>query len=295
MTHAATFTRSDTERPLFVISDLHIGDGSARDNLVKGNKSLLLQRFLDEVERRNGVLVVLGDLFELWRYSMEAILEYWHKLIDRIAAMDLIYVPGNHDALFDKPFRKNRTLHPIFESLHQPFVRTIGGRQFKFMHGHEVDPIIPDNLNRLVPAIRLLCGAFELRDDRCLITCDRVTDALLEAGEQLLYRWHKLTRQLDMAIYEHLGFSNDQLASMKRPLRTRNMLARFFKQQQSGLYDVTITGHTHKAGRFGQWYFNSGCWTQSVMNYLVVTPDGQVSVENWNGRTGSSNITLIHA
>lgn len=294
MTDAISHLFRDTDRPLYVISDLHIGDGSSRDNLIKGGKADLLCRFLDEVEKRNGILVILGDFFELWRYSMEAILTAWHTLIDRIASMDLIYVPGNHDSLFDKPFRKHQSLHRIFESLHAPFVCTLGERTFKFMHGHEVDPIISDKLTHLIPAIRLLSGAFEFSPDRCLVTCDRFSDALLELGEQFLHGWHKLTRQLDMAIYEHLGLSNDQIAWLKRPLRTHKMLARFF-QQQDGLYDITITGHTHKAGRFGQWYFNCGCWTQSVVNYLVIQPDGHVQVKNWNGKTSSYNRNLLYA
>ncbi len=295
MTDVSKHLCSMTGRRLYVISDLHMGDGSSRDNLVKGNKSILLQRFLDEVETQDGMLVVLGDLFELWRYPADAILEHWQKLIDRMSQMDLIYVPGNHDALFDKRFEKERTMHPIFKKLHQPFVSTIGGQRFKFMHGHEIDPMISDGMIRMAPVLRLLTGAFEFRQDQCLITCDRVSDALLEAGEQFLHGWHKMTRQFDQAVYEHLGFTNEQLAWLKRPLRTRKMLARFFREQRDGLYDVTITGHTHKAGRFGQWYFNSGCWTQPVVNYLVIQPDGAISVQDWTADGSLRNRTLVHA
>ena len=286
---------SMTERRLYVISDLHMGDGSSRDTLAKGGKSVLLQRFLDEVERQDGVLVVLGDFFELWRYQAAAILEHWHTLIDRMSQMDLIYVPGNHDTLYDNRFEKERRMHPIFEKLHPPFVRTIGGQRFKFMHGHEVDPMISDRMIKLAPVLRLLTGAFEFRQDQCLITCDRVSDALLEAGEQFLHGWHKMTCQFDQAVYEHLGFTNEQLAWLKRPLRTRKMLARFFRQQQDGVYDVTITGHTHKAGRFGQWYYNCGCWTQPIMNYLLIRPDGNVSVHDWTADGTRRNSTMVHA
>lgn len=294
MTSGSDRLNTMAHRRLYVISDLHMGDGSRRDNLIKSNKETLLQRFLDEVDRQEAGLMILGDLFELWRYDLTAILEYWHKLLDRIAQMNLIYVPGNHDAMLDARFEKDRRMHPIFDKLQQPFVGNIGRQRFKFMHGHEVDPMISQHMIKLAPVLRLLTGAFEFRQDQCLVTCDRISDALLEAGEQFLHAWHKITRQFDQAIFEHLGFTNDQIAWLKRPMRTRKMLARFFRQQQEGLYNITITGHTHKAGRFNQWYFNCGCWTQNVMNYLVIEPDGRVSVQDWTTDGPRPNRTLVH-
>lgn len=284
--------RVEPDKTLYVISDLHIGDGSAKDNLIKGNKAELLKRFLDEVDTHNGRLVILGDFIELMRYRLEDVLGRWRKLFDRIADMDLVYVPGNHDPLFSSRYDRCRTMHPIFKRLHRPFVKTIGDRQFKFMHGHEVDPMVAEGLFRLAPVLRRLTGALEFRSDTCLMTSDEVTDWLLEAGEQILRIWQTLTRQVNQAS-ELMGLSNEKMTAIKRPLRTQNMLARFYQQQQDGLYDVTVTGHTHKAGCFGQWYYNSGCWTRELMNYLVITPDGRIEVRNWTPQGADINSTVI--
>lgn len=280
-------------RKLFIISDLHIGDGSPRDNLIKGNKVLLFNRFLDEVEKQDGVLVILGDLLELWRYSWEAILEYWWKLFDRLATMPVLYVPGNHDELLNTRYEECRNVHPFLQNLHPPFLKTIGPHRFKFMHGHEVDPLISRYCTTLAPLLRILAGTLEFRPDTCLVTCDKVTDILLETGEQFLRIWHTLTRQVNHAVYAHLGFSSESMTWLKCPIRTRNMLARFYKQQQAGFYDITITGHTHNPGYFGNWYFNCGCWTRQVMNYLTVDPEGHIEIRNWTSDGSAINPAAV--
>jgi UDP-2,3-diacylglucosamine pyrophosphatase LpxH len=280
-------------RKLFIVSDLHIGDGSSRDNLIKDNKIFLFNRFLDEVEKQDGSLLILGDLLELWRYPLDAILQRWWKLFDRLSEMNVVYVPGNHDELLDLRYANDRTMHPFFQSLQQPFYKTIGCNRFKFMHGHEVDPLISRHLRSLAPFLRLLAGTLEFGSSSCLITSDRVTDILLEAGEQFLHIWHTLTRQVNHAVYSHLGFSGESLTCLKCPIRTRNMLARFYKQQGSGVYDITVTGHTHKAGHFRDWYFNCGSWTQHIMNYLIIYPDGWIEVRNWTAEGSTINTASV--
>jgi hypothetical protein len=38
------------------------------------------------------------------------------------------------------------------------------------------------------------------------VTSDGLTDVLLEAGEQMLHLWQRLTRQFNRTIYEPLGW-----------------------------------------------------------------------------------------
>ncbi len=53
-------------KPVFVISDLHIGDGSQKDNLSRENREELLSNFLEYVQGENGELIIIGDFIELW-------------------------------------------------------------------------------------------------------------------------------------------------------------------------------------------------------------------------------------
>ena len=280
-------------KKLFVISDLHIGNGSARDNLLKNDKHIAFQRFLDEVDRQEGALIVLGDLLELWRYRCEDIVQYWGRLLERLGAMKVVYVPGNHDNLWHRKYQTVRQTLPLFNTLSHPFTKEIGGRTFKFMHGHEIDPMITNSIQTFAPVLRVLSGAFEYRQDMCLVTSDALTDVLLETGEQLLRVWKKLTRQVNNSAVEHFGLSDETLTQLRRPIRTRNMLARFFKQHQEGLYDVTITGHTHKAGHYGKWYYNCGCWTRQHGNCIIIEPDGHIEVCNWTSRGVRKNDTAV--
>ncbi len=268
-------------RDIFVLSDLHIGDGSVKDNLLKGDNQTLLYRLLDKVERSGGKLVLLGDLFELWRYKPQAVFDRWQGLLDRLAQLDAVYVPGNHDGQLWQQREYWQRQHPFFGALRKPFIISIAGTHYKFMHGHEVDPMISESTDRLCPILCMLARPLEMGSSNCLVTSDLLTEVLLEAGEQCLHLWHRLTRQWNRAVYDHLGISEDGWRRLIRPIRTRNMIARFFQQQQRGVYDVTITGHTHKAGRFRNWYFNCGSWTQSVVNYLRIDPDGSVEVNDY--------------
>ena len=64
------------DRPIFVISDLHIGDGGPRDNF--GHKDSdrpgQLTEFLAHVKRENGKLIIIGDLFEFWQASFSKVI-----------------------------------------------------------------------------------------------------------------------------------------------------------------------------------------------------------------------------
>lgn len=280
-------------RDIFVISDLHIGDGSAKDNLLKGSNQVLLLRLLDKIESAGARLVILGDLFELWRYRPEVVVERWDKLLDRLNHMDVIYVPGNHDWQFWRDREYWQHQHSFFTSLHKPFTVSIGTKHFNFMHGHEIDPVVPEFFDKLRPLLRMMTSTLEYRSDMCLVTSDTITDVLQEAGEQVLYLWQRLTRQFNRTIHEHLGLTDDGWRRLIRPIRTRNMIARYYRRQQQGFYDVTITGHTHKAGRFGNWYFNCGSWTQSMGQYLHIDPEGQVVVCDWTLDGNKINQTMV--
>ena len=130
------------ERNIFVISDLHMGDGGSRDNFACGDCRDQLVAFLNYVERQDGELIVLGDLFEFWQMNLARVLVYKKNrpLIERLGKLKATYVIGNHDidlvGFVDAPL-----LTPdLFGRLSTAFSRTINGKTFHFMHGHEVDP-----------------------------------------------------------------------------------------------------------------------------------------------------------
>jgi len=86
---------------------------------------------------------------------------------------------------------------------------------------------------------------------------------------------------------------NENVALLKRHSRTRKMLRRYREDLNERLYDAAIVGHTHKAGRFSNWYFNSGSWTAHRSNYLCISPDGNVEVFDWRTFGPEPNDTHI--
>jgi hypothetical protein len=83
---------------VFVISDLHVGDRSPRDNLCQANRESLLDSSLRDVEDQKEQLVIIGDFLELLRYPLDSVIDRRKSLLDRLADMDTVYcIPGDHD------------------------------------------------------------------------------------------------------------------------------------------------------------------------------------------------------
>lgn len=278
---------------IYVVSDVHLGNGSSKDHMVRGNRERLLFDFLDAVERSQGRLVILGDLLDLWRFRLDDVLGRWEGLLDRFASLSPDYVLGNHDAkLREDPVC--RDWHPLFKWLRSPFTERIGDRRFCFMHGHEVDPFIPACLDRWGYLLGELSTTLRFRPSLSLGVEDAVYDIMLEWGEALLHLWHRMHRSFVNQIQHELFHWPDQgWRRLKAPLRTQNMLSRFYRHRSEGLYDVAVAGHTHVAGHFHNWYLNSGCWTQSVASFLKITPEGEARVFNWRSEGERSNHACV--
>jgi len=256
----------------------------------------LLESFLDYVDAHQGQLIILGDLFELFRYPLDRIICRRQGLLDRLARMKTIYVPGNHDEEITHVLDTGACLHPFFDRTSHAFVRSIGDRRFKFVHGHEVDPLI----NAPVQNIGRMLGSFsyflEYRHGTCLLSNDMVTHALLEVGERLLALGGWLRSGLESTWRRCRGvIPEEKITLLAREIRTHRMLGRYDADRTEGLYDIAIVGHTHKAGKFSDWYFNSGLWTGPTNNFLRITPDGRIDVFDWGRQGPRPNETVVAA
>ena len=256
----------------------------------------MLDQFLAYVADQRGQLVLLGDVFELLRYPLDNIIARRRDLLDRLARMDTVYVPGNHDQDLASFIGAGDPPHPFFYRTSHAFVQQMGDRRFKFMHGHEVDPLITSRTQSITRMIGAVAYLLELRQGTCFLSNDTITDTLLEIGEHALELWSRLTRRMNRALQEcYNRMPAEQMTLLSRHIRTHRMLGRFHQDRAEGLYDVAIVGHTHKGGSFDNWYFNSGSWTGSNRNFLRISPDGSVGVFDWSLHGPRSNDTLIAA
>jgi len=246
------------------------------------------------VEDQKGELVILGDFLELLRYPLDSVIDRRKTLLDRLAGMDTVYVPGNHDEDVIRWAGTESLPHPFFARISHAFVRHIGDRRFKFMHGHEVDPLAHagiQNLGRLIGRLAYLC---EFRPGACFLSNDTVIGLLEETGEQLLHVWTWLLAGLNTALRDSFSrLPAGRMRLLTRRIRTQRMLTRYYRDKTEGLYDMAIVGHTHRAGTFGDWYFNSGSWTGARNNFLRIAPDGAVGVFNWTDSGPQPNRTVV--
>jgi predicted phosphodiesterase len=208
--------------------------------------------------------------------------------------MDTVYVPGNHDEDAIRFAGADNAAHPFFARMSHAFVQSIGAKRFKFMHGHEVDPFVNTGIQSLGRMIGSLAGLCEFSQGVCILSNDAITDTLEEAGEHLLRIWSWLTCGMNKALREScsmLPAGRGRL--LTRRIRTQRMLTRYYRDRVEGLYDVAIVGHTHKAGTFGDWYFNSGSWTGSSNSFLRISPEGDVSVFDWTDSGPRPNNAVV--
>ncbi|MHC4131406.1 MAG: metallophosphoesterase [Planctomycetota bacterium] len=279
------------EKSIFVLSDLHIGDGSKKDNLSCRYTEDMLYRFLDHVHGQNGELVINGDFLELWRFNVADVLEERWGLLERLTDLDVTYVLGNHDGELEYVTEEDDLYHPFFEAIDEPFVRIIGGKRFKFMHGHEADPFSGVVLRRLCDTLEPLDGKLSLGEGGEMLVSDAVYRILIEIGELGKHTWFWV-RRFGSELFEELGLIEAD-REVKRCIRTRKLLAAYHEELSDGLYDVAIAGHTHKAGRCRQWYFNSGSWMRGQRNFLRIHPDGSVDVCHWEKKGAVRDQTII--
>jgi len=294
-----------TNQSIFVISDLHMGDGGARDNFAatpKGQKPRKEQilSFLEYVKGRNGHLYILGDLFEFWQSSVGRVIVERLDLLDAFAEMNAVYVVGNHDADLQALIGTNLINHKFFENMKEAFIEPIGGKNFKFMHGHEEDPFNSGDTPPLGRALSIAAGIVE----------DKVGSPFLESGESVetlllqavegikrmgkwLLKWLVSHIPLIGKKYKILLQIQGGVTPAQDSSLAKQILVDYYKNKQKEGYDIAIVGHTHEPGRCQEWYFNSGSWATDVNSFIEITPEGKVQVYDWTDGTPVQNNTEI--
>jgi predicted phosphodiesterase len=279
------------DRQLFIISDLHIGSGGPRDTLDSLDKRHMVESFLNHVQRENGELIILGDMMDLWRFGLMAVVRTHHDLLDHLNEMNVQYIPGNHDQVLGSLQHPGGIIHPFFDKLASPCTRHIGGRQFHFTHGHELDPIngrIGPNIGK---ALGMSASLIEWAKGAQVFSSEVIGDALLELGERILAQYHALTHGVKLC----LGCSRCDMAG-RTSLKTQheqNMLHRHNNSRLSNGHDVIVSAHTHRPGVFGDWYYNSGSWTGGASTFLRILPDATTKLFDWTPTGPRANDTIL--
>ncbi len=313
------------KKDIFVISDLHMGDSGPRDNFAVGDKEKQLDLFLDFVTKENGELIIVGDLFEFWQASLGKVLVKRRNLIDRLGDMGATFVVGNHDVDLEALIGSDILSHPFFRKMTVRFLRDIGKKKFMFMHGHEVDPYNKGDTPGWGRIAAIFAGIAEdkigspllhegLTSKKVLSKMPRrlakalkwfmnlhlfskrltVETALLKVGSYFIapVNWMKNQRYKKI-IGGSLATPKRELTPAQNPGRAVEMLHLYKKDKIKEGYEIAIVGHTHKAGTFEDWYFNSGSWATGENNFLRISDDGKVGVFGWEDGKAIANGTVL--
>ncbi|MCI0498328.1 MAG: UDP-2,3-diacylglucosamine diphosphatase [Planctomycetales bacterium] len=272
-----------TEQDIIVVSDLHMGDGGPRDNFSADHKERQFNLFLDFVEGRNAQIFILGDLFDFWQANVGKVLIRWMNLLDRLARMQAVYVVGNHDADFQDLVGTNLLAHPFFERMCGPFERVIGGRRFKFMHGHELDPFNWDGTPRWGRILSILAGIMEDRKGSPLLSAGGFTEkSLLKIARGFMWTWNNSVNIFEKSrLHEKPHSLEESLTPAQDPAKIKGILSLYHKNKIQEGYDYLVAGHTHAVGRFQDWYYNCGCWVGLRTHFLEILQEGTIHVCEW--------------
>lgn len=274
------------DRNIFVISDLHMGDGGPRDNFAVGDRNIQFRSFLDHVAEENGELIILGDLFEFWQASVGKVLTTHRDILDRLDELKATYVVGNHDADLQALIGTNLLNHPFFSRMTGPYERIIDSKRYRFMHGHEVDDFNKGDTPGWGRMMAIFAGICEDKNGAPSLGSGSVEGALTRIGEWFLWVWKWLANRSTTDKSKKTKSIKGELTPAQNPGREQEMLRLYFEDRQKEGYDVAVVGHTHQPKAVDGWYFNSGSWAGLANEFLLITPSGQIKLGKWqNGKT----------
>jgi len=251
-----------------VISDLHMGDGTAKDNFREYRNRL--ETFLDYVAGQgNSRLILAGDVFEFWQCSHGAIIREYLDVLKRLLDMNAAIIVGNHDIDLNGFVGINLDTQ-FFRALCKNVTVKASSRNITVCHGHEFDEYNNPKRSLFIGRISaILAGEAEMRVG---------TEVGGVPTEKLLLRLVRWIGQSFLKIYRKLHKTPAE-AGEKKQNKYKTALDQYKENHPET--DVLIAGHTHKPGTYGGWYYNTGSWQQDLATYVRITPDGDVSLYRW--------------
>ncbi|KKL13850.1 hypothetical protein LCGC14_2521650 [marine sediment metagenome] len=261
-----------SKKPIFAISDLHLGDGGPRDNFAYGSCEKQFLAFLDYVECACGQLVIVGDFFELWQANISKVLTEHIWLLSRLARMNTIYVLGNHDADLRHFIGGGIWLsHPFFDKMYSSYYTYIGDRMFHFIHGHHVDPYCKDDTPGIGRISAIYTGLKEDRNEGPMLNKYQTVEG------KVLGRFGKLSRLKNW-------FTGEPSLAIQMNRKLEDMPV---------AVDAIVCGHTHKPGCIGSWLYNCGTWAEGKCSFVKITDDGEANVYDWVNNKAILNTTEL--
>lgn len=293
--HELAWSRGTTTRRIeripdtgvvYVISDIHLGDGSPSDIFVAKDRQLLA--FLEQVEEEQATLLIAGDAIDFsqaWFFT--EVLRAHGKVLGRFSDLAaqgrLFYILGNHD----------HDLRLYVDVLRIPVVHGVEiGEHTLVLHGYEFDPVIGKDIEGAERRTKM-----HHMVERVLKTWLRLPLEHFYNGWNRFSFWmfHKAvwTRRRTAAFLDSITGGERRSRALADEIMywTRGQIgdpACIFHPAcaflETGPYSTLICGHSHLPGQVGlpsgKRYANTGSWT--FTSAVVLRMEGQeLSVRDW--------------
>ena len=275
----------DTDRPVWLISDLHLGDGTPSDAFYGKDRHLLA--FMERVERSGGALVVNGDALDFQQaWGFTRILKAHGDVLQAMSWLGrqgrLYYVVGNHD--YDIGLYADILNFRVCNEL-------VINERVMVRHGHEYDPYITGMLEsgQWHTYVHHLV-------ERWLGTWIRIPLAEFYTLPNRFAFWggHKLGLAARLAqrfgrwIGDEDDWGADALAgldmwSWSNQGDSMGIFRPAFQEATTGPWDMIICGHSHLPGvvtRNGRTFANTGSWTFASAQHIILE-GGEARCFDW--------------
>jgi UDP-2,3-diacylglucosamine hydrolase len=266
--------RIDADRRIYVISDLHLGDGTRSDAFLGKDRELI--RLIQRVRDEGAHLVIAGDCIDFQQaWSMSRVLRAHARLIGELSRLadtnGVTYIWGNHD--YDINLFRDLLRFDVCSSLEV-------GDEILIQHGYQYDPFIGPNLGQTHVATvihhmveRMLDSWIRLPLENFYTLPNRVTFWCFHKFGWGLDRLHKLALrmgrgQLTQGTVDSMWYwTQSQLGDPGCLVKD----AKSFMARSS--YRYLVAGHSHLPGlvrlQDDQWYVNTGSWTFNSAQYAL--------------------------
>jgi hypothetical protein len=273
---------------VYLISDLHLGDGGPSDAF--GRKDDRLRALFDEVAQRGDALVIGGDGFDVAQaWSIDRILEAHRAVAEDLARLaevvEVHYLAGNHEG---SGAALARAL-----PLRYAHALEIGGT-IRVEHGNAYDPYNLPGDQRAFWGSRVHAVIERAIRSPVRIPMRKHHAWSTRLGHWLFYRYGQLERGLAQL---------DHARGRPERARRREALLDYWGRGEWGdvhgllgaaegllasspRIDTVIFGHSHQPGSVvfpGGRYANTGSWTFDESTYAVAH-EGRVEVRTFPAR-----------
>lgn len=253
---------------IYIVSDLHMGDGSATDNFILVRPRF--EKFLEMVKADECAILILdGDILEMWQAELGDILETNWELISQLLKIQTYYVIGNHDIGMDGfvtlPINTNGMANIRFVNE----IRILrNGKNIRIIHGHQFDPYnVSDKATFVGKIISLITAILEHKYPQ-----SGIENRMRKVIEPILRSIVSFTDNLWKTLFGKPG----------KDLSGLHIILDIYHQQYPD--EILITGHTHQPGWWCDYYVNAGSWQETdVSHYVKIDKNGGITLHEFPG------------